>query len=88
VYRTDGGAKCEGCGHGFTPDDLSLDVSGAWLCAACAHRKESDGASRTLADDARAKRRMRLLGVALLVVAAGAFAWSKVATRRGEQRTA
>jgi hypothetical protein len=74
TYRSDGGAKCAVCARGFSPDDLDLDVSGAWMCAECMRHKGDAEAAASVARGLRARRRLQLLGVALVAVAVLAIA--------------
>jgi hypothetical protein len=88
TYRSDGGAKCAVCARGFSPDDLQLDVSGAWMCAECTRRKGDADATEALRKGLRARRRMQLFGVSLVVLAAVVIGGRSMKKRSEDRRLA
>ncbi len=88
TYRSDGGVKCARCSRGFSPDDLSLDVTGAWLCKECERLKGDEEASAALAEGRQRVLRMRLFGVSLVLLAALGIGARYVSHAREERRLA
>lgn len=74
------------CARGFSPDDLLLDLNGSLICAECTRQKGDAEAAASIEKGLRARRRMQILGIALVVLAALAFGGRMLEMRIDDRR--